>query len=173
MSIVKKIIDRCRRKVIDPIKYSRSVGVTIGNNCKLIGVPNWGSEPWLISLGNHTEVSFDCVFITHDGASWVFRDQERYKNVINFGKIVIGDNCFIGARSTILPGVNIGNNCVVAAGAVVTKDIPSGEVWGGVPAHFISTTSEYAEKCLANTPQYDLDNYKNNKKEEVLKMLRE
>lgn len=114
----------------DPIAYARSIGVAIGERCKIQGIPNWGSEPWLISIGNHTEVSFGCAFITHDGATWVCRDEERYQNVIKFGEIKIGSDCFIGARSTILPGVSIGNKSIVAAGAVVSQNTPSGEVWG-------------------------------------------
>lgn len=50
------------------------------------------------------------------------------------------------------------------------KQIPSGEVWGGVPAHYLMTTHEYAEKCLANTPPYDYENYRYNFKEEVLRI---
>ena len=82
----------------------------------------------MISIGNHTEVSFDVAFITHDGATWCFRDQDEYKGTLKFGRIRIGNNCFIGARSTILPGVTMGDNSIVAVGAVVNKSIPSGEV---------------------------------------------
>ena len=48
--------------------------------------------------------------------------------------VVIGDNVWIGANVTILPGVTIGDYVVVAAGAVVTKDVPSGVLVAGVPA---------------------------------------
>lgn len=41
------------KQMKNPIKYAREIGVTIGENCRLIGTPNWGSEPWLISIGNH------------------------------------------------------------------------------------------------------------------------
>lgn len=57
---------------------------------------------------------------------------------MKFGRIEIGENCFIGANSTIMPNVRIDNNSVVAACSCVTKDIPGGEVWGGVPAKRIS-----------------------------------
>lgn len=171
MSFLTKIVKLLKRKLQDPIQYSRNAGVTIGERCKLNGVPNWGSEPYLISIGDHTEVSFDVAFITHDGATWVFREEERYRKVLRFGKIRIGSNCFIGARSTILPNVTIGDHVIVAAGAVVSKSIPSGEVWGGVPARFIMKTSDYAEKCLRETPDYDPINFRANKKEEVIKML--
>lgn len=155
----------------NPIGYARHLGVTIGEGCRLMGSPNWGSEPWLITLGNHSEVSCDCSFITHDGATWVFRHEERYKNVVKFGKINIGNHCFIGARSTIMPGISIGDRSIVAACSFVNKSIPAGEVWGGVPAHFITTVDEYAEKCLRETPSYDIQNYKENRKEEILRML--
>lgn len=166
-----KILDLLKRKLTNPIEYSRKIGVKIGKNCKLNGVPNWGSEPYLIELGNRTEISFEVAFVTHDGATWVFRNQDKYKEVIKFGKIKIGNDSFVGARSTILPGVEIGDFCIVAAGSVVTKDIPSGEVWGGVPAHYIMKTERYAKKCLEETPIYDKREFERNKKKELMRIL--
>lgn len=55
--------------------------------------------------------------------------------------VVIGDNVWIGANCTILPGVTIGNNVVVAAGAVVVKDVADNSLVGGVPAKLIKTLS--------------------------------
>ena len=49
----------------------------------------------------------------------------------------IGDGCWLGANSIILPGVSVGNDAVVGAGSVVTHSIPNGEVWAGNPAHKI------------------------------------
>ncbi len=155
----------------NPVEYAREIGVSVGDGCRFIGNPLFGSEPWLITIGNHTEITNEVRFITHDGATWVIRNKEQYKNVVKFGKIVIGDNCFIGVRAMIMPGVTIGNNCIVAAGAVVTQSIPDGEVWGGIPARYITTTDEWAKKCLQKTPEYDLENYKKNFKEEVLRMV--
>ena len=57
----------------------------------------------------------------------------RFQGVTRKG-IVIGKNCWIGAKVTILDGVTIGDNCVIAAGAVVIKSMPSNVVIGGVPA---------------------------------------
>lgn len=62
------------------------------------------------------------------------------------GEIKIGDNCFIGARAIILPGVTLGNECVVAAGAVVTKSYPSGSVLGGNPAKLIGNSKKLVRK---------------------------
>lgn len=172
MNIIKRLISIYQKKT-NPINYARKIGVSIGKNCKLHGSPNWGSEPWLISIGDYSEVSFECAFVTHDGAVGVIRREEKYKKVIKFGRITIGENVFIGARSTILPGVTIGNRAIIAAGSIVSKSIPAGEVWGGVPAHFIMTTDEYAEKCLMNTPDYDEDRLHKYKKEETLRITKQ
>ena len=91
--------------------------------------------------------------------------------IIKFGKIIIGSNCFIGARSIILPNVTIGDKSIIAAGSVVTKCVPSGEVWGGNPARYIMKADEYAKHCLEKSPIYDAINLQKNKKEEVLKIL--
>lgn len=154
-----------------PIKYAKLIGVEIGEQCRLIGSPNWGSEPWIIKIGNHTEISSNCTFITHDGATWVFRNQDRYKKVVRFAGIKIGDNCFVGANSTIMPRVEIGDNCIVGACSLVTKSIPSGEVWGGVPAHYITKTEDFAEKCLRETPDYDVAEFETDKISAVKKMV--
>ena len=58
--------------------------------------------------------------------------------------IVIGRNVWIGASATVLPGVSIGDNAIIAAGAVVTKDIPANTVAGGVPAKVLRHIQEDA-----------------------------
>jgi len=171
MNIIRKLINFYMKKT-NPMKYAKRIGVNIGKNCRLIDSPHWGSEPWLITIGNHTEISFECTFITHDGATWVFREEERYKNVIKFGRINIGNDVFIGAKSTILPGVTIGDRSIVATGAVVSKSIPAGEVWGGVPAQFIMKTEDYAKKCLSNTPPHDNNKLQKYKREETLRLTK-
>lgn len=155
------------------IDVSRKRGVQIGRNCRLNGLPNWGSEPWLISIGDHSEISVQVTFLTHDGATWCFREQERYKDVIRYGRIKIGNNCFIGANVTILPNVSIGDDVIVGAGAVVAGDLPSGSVYGGVPAKRICSLEEYAEKVLRETPEYDREAYQRDKRAEVLRVYPE
>lgn len=155
----------------DSVTYAKELGVNIADDCSIVDWPNWGSEPYLITIGKHVRISYGCSFITHDGATWVFREQEKYKDVVRFGKITIGDNCFIGANSTIMPNVNIGDNCVIGACSLVNKDIPSNEVWAGNPAKFICKVDDYAEKCLLESPEYNQENLKNNRKEEILKIV--
>lgn len=53
--------------------------------------------------------------------------------------IILGKNVWVGSNATILQGVTVGDNAVIAAGAVVTKDVPENTVVGGVPAKFINT----------------------------------
>ena len=64
-------------------------------------------------------------------------DSERRAGMYHPKPIIVGDGCWIGANSLIMPGVTIGNGVVIAAGSVVTKDIPANEVWAGNPAKFI------------------------------------
>jgi acetyltransferase-like isoleucine patch superfamily enzyme len=111
----------------------------MGSGCRLINV-RFGSEPYLVSLGDHVSVT-DSQFITHDGGVWVFRDKEPDIDVV--APIKVGNNVFIGACSIILPGVTIGDNVVIAAGSVVSVDIPSNVVAAGVPARPIKSLGEY------------------------------
>lgn len=137
----------------------------------LWGGCDFGSEPYLITLGNRVRLSFDVTLITHDGGTWAFRDQEKYKDVIKYGKISIGDDTFVGAKSIIMPGVTIGKRCVIGAGSIVTKNIPDGMVACGVPARIIMSTEEYAEKCLKNMKAYDKDAYFADKQSYLLRWL--
>jgi acetyltransferase-like isoleucine patch superfamily enzyme len=130
----------------NPISYARKQGVTIGTNCKLGNIDSgtFGTEPFLIKLGDHVEVTSGVRFITHDGAVWVFREKEPNLDV--FGRIDIGNNVFIGMNSIVLAGVTIGDNVIIGAGSVVSKDIPSNVVAAGTPAKPIRPISEYRQK---------------------------
>lgn len=101
-------------------KYS---GVKYGSSCRIVS-KEFGSEPYLVELGNHVHITRGVSFVTHDGGVWVFRENQNDLDV--FGKIKIGNNTYIGNNTLILPGVSIGNNCVIGANSVVTKCIPLG-----------------------------------------------
>jgi acetyltransferase-like isoleucine patch superfamily enzyme len=130
------------------IKIARKWGVKIGNNC-IISNENFGSEPFLISIGNHCEITDGVVFITHDGGTWVFRENKKFLGS-KFGPIKIHDNCFIGLNSIILPDVEIGPDSVIGAGSVVTKNVLANAVYAGNPAKYICSLDEYLNKCLYN-----------------------
>lgn len=143
----------------------RRRGMRIASDCRIIGRRTiWGSEPYLVEIGRHVTISNDCILVTHDGGTWVFRTRPEYRGVSRFGAIRILDNCFIGARAIILPGVTIGPNAVVGAGSVVTKDVPAGEVHAGNPARFITTVDDYAERSRAQWPDLKYGNDKRRKR---------
>ncbi|ULA68942.1 MAG: Protein CapG [Nitrospira sp.] len=150
-------------------RYIRQ-GLQIASDCRLFAMPIFGSEPYLISIGKRVTIAAQVAFITHDGGTWVFRDQPKYREVIKYGRIAVHDNCFIGYGSTIMQGVSIGPNSVVAAHSVVTKDVPPNTVVGGVPARVLMTTEEYAEKSLKQTPDYDRQAYRRDKVAELLRL---
>ncbi|MBA4317007.1 MAG: capsule biosynthesis protein CapG [Flavobacterium sp.] len=130
------------KRFIDPVSYAKFLGVNIGKNCRLVGNVRFGSEPYLISLGDHVSIT-SSQFITHDGGIWVFR--EKFPNIDLIAPISVGNNVFIGSNCTILPGVNIGDNVVVGAGSVVTKDLAPDYVYAGIPARPIKTIAKYWE----------------------------
>lgn len=135
----------------DIISYLRYTGVRIGQDCELLNKSeNYGSEPWLIEIGNNSTISSGVFFITHDASSRLFRNNLPNSSIYGnqFGKIRIHDNCFIGINSIILPNVQIGPNSIVGAGSVITKDVPPNTVVAGIPARRISTVDEYIEKYI-------------------------
>lgn len=125
-------------------KQARSAGVVLGDN-NFIASHFWGTEPFLIKIGSNNQITAGVRFFTHGGAH-VLRN--KYPNFDTFGKIIIGDNCYIGNNTLIMPGVTIGSNVLCAAGSVVTKSIPSSCVVAGNPAKFICTIEEYEHKSL-------------------------
>ena len=119
----------------------------LGKNVSIIGGANFGSEPYLITIGDNTTISFDCAFVTHDAATRVIRNLPNgNKETVIYGPITVGKNCFIGCRSVVLPNVKIGDNCIIGAGSIVNRDIPSNTVAAGVPCKPICTLDEYIEK---------------------------
>ena len=128
------------------IKTAKKNGLVIGKDCYIHSRVDFGSEPYLIKIGDHVRLTAGVRFITHDGGVWVFRHNEEDKDIDVFGKITIGNNVHIGVNAIIMPNVTIGDNCVVGCGAVVTKDVPSNSVVVGVPARVIETIDEYYKK---------------------------
>lgn len=130
--------------------YLRNLGVKIGDNCEIYKSAQFGSEPYLIELGNHVRVNAGVNFVTHDGGLWVLRNHFKYKEVFaqadRFGKIIVKDNVHIGTNAMIMPGITIGENAIVATCAVVTRDVAPNTIVGGVPARVIETIDEYASK---------------------------
>lgn len=122
--------------------YLRWRGIQLGQgNCIYSDITT--TESYLISIGDNNTISTDVVFITHDNAIIKF---DSTKTDI-FGEIHIGNNCFIGARVIIMPGVSIADNTIVAAGSVVVKSVnDEGTIVGGNPAKVIGRTDDYRRR---------------------------
>jgi acetyltransferase-like isoleucine patch superfamily enzyme len=127
-------------------EYFRKQGAQIGENCD-IGIKELGTEPYLVTIGNHVFISQGVIINTHDGGAWIFRD--KAPDIRVYGPVVIEDNCIIGVNSIIGPDVRIGRNSIVGASSVVISDVPPNSIFMGVPARAISSISKYEEKCLA------------------------
>lgn len=152
---IKLIIADCYQK---SAIYKKYLGVEFGKNVRITGKINFGSEPFLISIGNHVTLAHNVTFHTHDGGIWVFRDE--YPEINIYGRITIGNNVFIGSNVIILPNVTISDNVVVGAGSVVTKSLAANGVYAGNPAKLIRTISDYKEKALSKAMHIDSSNMK-------------
>ncbi len=131
---------------INRIEASRKLGVRIGDNCVIYGcnMNMWGSEPFLITIGNNVFITDGCKFINHDGGTLPLRkivpDLEITK------EIKIGNDVYLGIDTIIMPGVIIGNNVIVGARSIVTKNLESNGVYTGTPAKYIKSIDEYLNK---------------------------
>ncbi len=122
-------------------------GLVIGEGCEILNGYEFGSEPYLVEIGNNVRITRGVNITTHDGGVWVLRHlYPELSDIDCFSRVKISDNCHIGLNATIMPGVTIGKNCIVGAGAVVTHDIPDNSVAVGVPARVIESVEEYRRK---------------------------
>ena len=118
-----------RKKKYSEKDYYRSIGMKVGENVSFISPPHTSSEPYLISIGDNTTISFEVAFVTHDAATRVIRHlPDGDPETVIYGQISVGKNCFIGCRTTILPNVTIGDNTIIGACSLVNQSIPSGVV---------------------------------------------
>ena len=127
----------------------------LGENVELY-TTSFGTEPYLINIEDNVCVAANVHFITHDVscfrmAHYMGIDRTQIDKV---GSITLRENCFIGAYSILMPNCEVGRNSVIAAGSVVTKRVPDGEVWGGNPARFIMKTDDYAKKLYETSSKW-------------------
>ena len=144
-----------------PTSYYLKRGMKIGCNFfRQTGTKFDPSHCYLIKIGDNVTVANNVQFLAHDQSTRVYLGYGKV------GKIDIGNNVFIGAKTLILPNVRIGDNVIIGAGSVVTKSIPENSVAVGVPAQIIGNTDTYISKCSAQiieSQKFDRS-YINNKK---------
>lgn len=112
------------------IRFFQPRGIEIGSD-SIIGYACFLDGRDSLIIGNHVDIASDVMIY----------NSEHDINSVGFeatsGPVEVGDYVFIGPRAIILPGVKIGRGAIVAAGAVVTKDVPEFTLVGGVPAKVI------------------------------------
>jgi maltose O-acetyltransferase len=150
-NILKNRINRNinQRKLDEAVRRGLTIGKNVGilNDCTFDG-----SHCWLISIGNNVQLAARVQIVAHDASPKMFLGYDK------IGRVVIGDDVFIGQNSIILPNVTIGNRVIIGAGSIVTKDIPSNSVVAGNPARVLCTLDDYLEKnrlLMKERPVYD------------------
>ncbi len=130
-------------------------GAIIGDNVHMFNTYIDTRTPFLIEIGNNVTLT-DVKILSHDASTF------KELGFTKIGKVKIGDNVFVGAKTVILPNVTIGNNVIVGAGSVVTKDIPENSVAVGNPCRVIKSYQAYIEenrrnciidKCIDKDPE--------------------
>lgn len=108
--------------------------------------------PNMVEIGNNFISAPGSIVLAHDASVYFHCNKYRIE------KTVIGDNVFLGANATVMPGIVIGDNSIIGAGSVVTRDVPAGAVVCGNPARYQCSVNEYITKCenrdvLVETPK--------------------
>ena len=141
-------------------RFFRKKGMIIGENCKIYSDIST-TESYLVELGDDVTISTNVEILTHDNS--ICKVDNNFTDL--FGKVKIGNNCFIGANTLILPGVKIGSGIIVGAGSVVTKSFNEENiVIAGNPARKICTIEEYYVKNKDKAANIKGMNYETKKK---------
>ena len=143
---IKKLLYRERYNSQTYIDYLRKKGVQIGEHTVFFS-PRTNvvddNRPYLLKIGSRCKITAGVTLLAHDYSISVLRPVYHFITNDSTRQTVIGDNCFLGINSVIMGGVKIGNNVIVATGAVVTKDVPDNSVVAGVPAKVICSLEEF------------------------------
>jgi len=150
ISLIKKVkVQWVRRNSKSYILYLRSKGVSIGKNSHFFGNIRFVNiditRPSLVKIGDNVKIVSPFALLTH-GFEWaVFR--EKYNEIVgSSGRVTIGNNVYIGRDAFILKGTKIGDNVIIGARSLVTKDIPSNCVAVGIPARKIIDLDVYFKR---------------------------
>lgn len=141
---------------ISALEYAQYLGKhgglhSIGEDTEI----NYGvtiTDPAHVRIGRNCTLT-TCTLLGHDGVVRVLNTAYN-KKLDAVGKIDILDNCFIGHGAIVMPGVTIGPNAIVAAGAVVRADVAAGTVVGGVPAKVIGSTEQLVQRLEQRSKEY-------------------
>ena len=138
------------------IPFLKSIGVKIKGAPRFISYGAYldRTDSSLIELNDNCVISGSTLIITHDysifhasiGCNKISKNDPEFKRT---GKVIIGENAFVGANSIILPNVVVGKNAIIGAGSVVTKDVPANTIVAGNPARKIEMIQDYVDKTYS------------------------
>jgi len=132
---------RLRRDSITQLERFRKRGVIFGKNLEVeSGAEIDYSHGFQVEIGDYVTLGHRSRIYAHDSSAKLYLERTR------IGKVKIGNRVSIGACAVILPGVFIGDDVIIGAGSVVTKDIPSRSVVAGNPARVIESLDDFIEK---------------------------
>ncbi|WP_442596725.1 DapH/DapD/GlmU-related protein [Neobacillus sp. D3-1R] len=153
--------------------------IKVGQNTRILTkLSNFGSEPFLVEIGNNCTITPGVNFVTHDASVDIalrYMNKDRIVNGEKYemmAKIKVHDNCLIGLNSIVLPGVSIGPNSIVGAGSVVTADVPEGVIVAGNPAKVICTLEEYISKSEKKMVLIPIENNLENRKKAIISNIK-
>jgi acetyltransferase-like isoleucine patch superfamily enzyme len=165
MIILKKIINRIIKEWAFSssnrmVSFLKKKGIKVGERVTFHQRTNISidlTRPTLVEIGSDVSLTRGLTILTH-GYDWVVLRNIYGELLSSSGKVVIGNNVFIGFNTTILKGVRIGDNCIIGAGSTVTRSIPPNSVAAGVPAKVICTIDQYYSKrkkeCVEEAFEY-------------------
>lgn len=150
MEILNRIVRKIRVKIFKQdamelqIEAYRRAGIQIGENCKVYSCLPTGRDACLLQIGNNVTIAGNVTFLMHDN-SVIKVSKGQYTDYL--GKVKIGDDCFIGNGSIILPGVTLAQGTITGAGSVVSKSVlQPNRVIAGNPAQIIGNWDTYRSK---------------------------
>ncbi len=139
MSFLRKILMLLNREV--PTETLINRGMKVGENFnRQQGCFLDPTHCFLITIGDDVTMSIRVTVMAHDAST------KKTLGYTKIGQVHIGNHVFIGANTTILPGVTIGDYAVIGAGSIVTHDVPTRTVVAGVPAKEICSVDEYVAR---------------------------
>ncbi|WP_022760621.1 acyltransferase [Butyrivibrio sp. AD3002] len=149
-----KIINALKKKISGRMSseeysaYLRGKGATIGKTTVFIDPKQTHVDEqaaFLIFIGDYCTITAGVTILAHDYSFSVLNNTYGIMPQ-NHRQTKIGNNVFVGRGATILMGAEIGDNCIIGAGAVVSGKVPDNTVWAGNPAKQISTLDAFKEK---------------------------
>jgi len=159
-----------RKRYIDTLLKN---GLNLGKNIEIIDTFFFDpSHCFLISIGDNCTICPNVRLVAHDAST------KKILGYTKIGRIDIKENCFIGDSAIILPGVTVGPNSIVGAGAIVTRDVRAKMIAAKNPAKVISSVENYIKK-IANisenkkifTEDYFISKLDESKRKEIIKSV--